>query len=276
MTIGAGNRVRPQHRARFIVGLCPAGVKDCPVDIDPDDMDALRMQFPRHALGKTALCELAHGKGCRLREAFDAGRGAREQDGAACPVNRLSAQHVSGCVLVEATIHIATRIRDRTPAVWARCLRNRDKHAVADTLQTGYPVRLIERFGAAPPRSVVGVYAGTNPNNKDAMAVLDLDDCNPAEIVDADEVALMRAVSGTPKLIRSVSINKVPNVFPIASPDPEHVAAARLISARPDFLERVGQALADRFADREEPKEVEKQIYGGFYSAADKHILDEF
>ncbi len=70
---------------------------------------------------------------------------------------------------VEAAIHVATLIRDRAPAVWARCLRNRDKHAVADTLQSGHPVQLIERFGAAPPRSVVGVYAGTNPQNKNAM-----------------------------------------------------------------------------------------------------------
>ena len=177
---------------------------------------------------------------------------------------------------VEATIHIATRIRDRAPAVWARCLRNRDKHAVADTLQTGHPIHLIERFGAPPPRSFVGVYAGTNPVNKNAMGVLDLEACNAAEIVDADDEALMQAVSGTPKLIRSVSINKVPNVFPVSNPGPEHVAAAKVIVARPDFLERVGQALANRFADREQPKEVEKQIYGGFYGASDKHMLEEF
>ena len=177
---------------------------------------------------------------------------------------------------VEATIHMATLIRDRAPAVWARCLRNRDKHEVADTLQSGHPVHLIERFGAAPPRSFVGVYAGTNSQNKNAMGFLDLDACNAAEIVDADDATLMAAVSDSPKLIRSVSINKTPNVFPIANPDPAHVSAAKLIAARPDFLERVGQALANRFADREEPTEVEKQMYGGFYGAADKRILQEF
>ena len=177
---------------------------------------------------------------------------------------------------VEATIHLATIIRNHAPAVWARCLRNRDNHEVASTLQNGYPLHLIERFGAAPPRSFVGVYAGTNPQNKNAMGFLDLDAGNVAEIVDADDEALMNAVSGTPKLIRSVSTNKAPNIFPITNPDPEHVAAAKLIAARPDFLKRVGQALADRFADQEEPSEVEKQIYGGFYSVADKHILQEF
>ncbi|MGA9411193.1 MAG: exodeoxyribonuclease I, partial [Roseobacter sp.] len=159
---------------------------------------------------------------------------------------------------------------------WARCLRNRDKHAVADTLQSGHPVQLIERFGAAPPRSVVGVYAGTNPQNKNAMGFLNLDAANVSEIVDADDDVLRNAVSGTPKLIRTVSINKTPNIFPITNPEAEHIATAKLVAARPDFLERVGQALADRFADREEPVDVEKQIYGSFYSAADKHILQEF
>jgi exodeoxyribonuclease-1 len=118
---------------------------------------------------------------------------------------------------VEATIHMATLIRDRAPAVWARCLRNRDKHEVASILQSGHPVHLIERFGAAPPRSFMCVYAGTNPQNKNAMGMLDLDTCNAAEIVDADDEALVAAVSGSPKLIRSVSINKVPDLPPETS-----------------------------------------------------------
>lgn len=177
---------------------------------------------------------------------------------------------------VEATIHMATLIRDRAPAVWARCLRNRDKNEVSDTLKSGHPVLLVERFGAALPRSYVGVYAGTNPQNQNAMGFLDLDTSNVAELIDADDAALSKAVSGSPKLIRTIAINKVPNIFPIVSPDPVHIVAAKLVASRPDFHKRVGQALADRFADREEPDQVEKQIYGGYYTAADKHILQEF
>jgi exodeoxyribonuclease-1 len=176
---------------------------------------------------------------------------------------------------VEATIHMAKLIRDRAPAVWARCLRNRDKNEVSETLKSGHPVRLIERFGASPPRSYVGVYAGTNPQNRNAMGFLDLDAGNAAELIDADDEALAKAVSGSPKLIRTIAINKVPNIFPIASPDPVHVADAKLVVSRPDFQKRVGQALANRYADREEPDQVEKRIYGGFYCAADKSILDE-
>ena len=177
---------------------------------------------------------------------------------------------------VEATIHVASLIRDRAPGIWARCLRNRDKHAVADTLQSGHPVRLIERFGAAPPRSFVGVYAGTNPQNKNAMGFLDIDAADAIALVDADDDALPEAVSGTPKLIRSVSINKTPNIFPITNPKSHHIAAAKIIAGRSDFRERVGQAMAERFADIEEPDEVERQMYGGFYSAQDKRVLAEF
>ncbi|MEL7803206.1 exonuclease domain-containing protein [Sulfitobacter pontiacus] len=177
---------------------------------------------------------------------------------------------------VEATIYMASLIRDRAPAVWAQCLRNQDKNEVSDTLNSGQPLLLIERFGAAPPLSYLGVYAGTNPQNRNAMGFLDLEASNVAELVDADDVTLAKAVSGSPKLIRTVSINKVPNIFTILIPKPVDVAAAKLVGSRSDFQKRVGQALADRFADRKEPDHVEKQIYGGFYSAADKHILEEF
>jgi len=177
---------------------------------------------------------------------------------------------------VEATIYISTLIRDRAPAVWAQCRRNRDKNEVSDILKSGQPVLLIDRFGATPPRSYVGIYAGTNPQNRNALGFLDLEASNVAELVDADDEALTKAVSGSPKIIRTVSINKVPNIFPILIPKPEDVAAAKLVSSRLDFQKRVGQALADRFADREEPDQVEQQIYGGFYNAADKHTLEEF
>lgn len=177
---------------------------------------------------------------------------------------------------VEATIHLATLIRNRAPEVWAGCLRNRDKRAVADTLQSGLPVRLIERFGAAPPRSFTGVYAGTSPQNGNVMGFLDLDASDATSLVDANDEALADAVSGTPKLIRSVSINKMPNIFPITNPKPDHLSEAKIVAAHAGFRERIGQAIANRFADFERPEEVERQMYDDFYSAEDKRVLAEF
>jgi exodeoxyribonuclease-1 len=176
---------------------------------------------------------------------------------------------------VEATIHLASLIRERASAVWGQSLMNRDKNEVDRLLRGGHPVRLIERFGAAPPRSYFGVYAGTNPQNQNSVAFLDLDLCDAA-IIDADDRELARAVSASPKMIRTVAINKVPNVFPVATANREHGAVAQLVAARPDFRKRVGQALADRYADTEPSKHVEQLIYGGFYNTGDKQVLEEF
>jgi len=176
---------------------------------------------------------------------------------------------------VEATIHIASVIRKRAPAIWDQCLLNRDKHEVDRLLQSGHPVCLIERFGAAPPRSYFGVFAGINPQNSNSVAFLDLDLCD-ASIIDANDQDLAKAVAASPKLIRTIAINKVPNVFPITNPSSAHGSLAQLVSANPEFHQRVGQALADRYADKEPAQHVEQLIYDGFYNAGDKRVLDDF
>ncbi len=176
---------------------------------------------------------------------------------------------------VEATIHIASLIRKRAPAVWDQCLLNRDKHQVDRLLRGGHPVCLIERFGAAPPRSYFGAYAGTNPQNRNSIAFLDLDLCD-ASIIDAKDCDLAKAVAASPKLIRTIATNKVPNVFPVANPSAAHSSLAQLVSAQPEFHKRVGQALADRYTDKEPAQHVEQLIYDGFYSADDKRILEDF
>jgi len=94
----------------------------------------------------------------------------------------------------------------------------------------------------------------------------------------ADDAALFQAVDGTPQIIRSIATNKVPSLFPIANPEPEHLRKAALIAANPAFRARVGQAMAARYVDdpAAPPPPVEKQIYGGFYAKADRDLLAEF
>jgi exodeoxyribonuclease-1 len=130
--------------------------------------------------------------------------------------------------------------------------------------------------GAAPPRSYFGVFAGRNPDNPNALAFLDLETCNPADLFDADDATLDHAVSGTPKLIRTIAANQVPNLFSVEDPSPKWSAAASAVAARPDFRSRIGAALARRFLDREEPEHVEERIYSGFYCSEDKRLLRDF
>lgn len=94
----------------------------------------------------------------------------------------------------------------------------------------------------------------------------------------ADDAALFQAVDGTPQIIRSIATNKVPSLFAIANPDPEHLRKAALIAANPAFRARVGQAIAARYVEdpAAPPPPVEKQIYSGFYAKADRVLLEEF
>ena len=177
---------------------------------------------------------------------------------------------------VRATLFILSLIRDRAPDLFTRCVRNKDKQAVISDLEVGQPMQLIERFGAAPPRSYIGVYAGHNPANKNTLGFLDLEACSPSDLIDADAATLDHAVSASPKLIRSITANKSPNLFPFETDDPAFLRGADLVRSRADFRERVGAALARRYQDRPEPKNVEEQIYSGFYSSGDKALLRRF
>lgn len=193
------------------------------------------------------------------------------------PANGFTEHHAHDALGdVRATIHILSLLRARAPMVYESCLRNRDKNSVISVLEQGLPMRLILRFGAAPPRSYFGVFAGRNPDNPNALAFLDLETCNPADLFDADDATLDHAVSGTPKLIRTIAANQVPNLFSVEDPSPQWSAAASVVAARPDFRSRIGAALARRFTDREEPEHVEERIYSGFYTGEDKRILREF
>jgi len=64
----------------------------------------------------------------------------------------------------------------------------------------------------------------------------------------------------------------------VPAPSPVHIQRAEVIAQSPDFRSRVGNALAARFPQDPEapPPPVEKQIFGGFYSHADKALLTEF
>ena len=81
--------------------LGPSRIPDRAVNDEMRDMDALRRKLAGDALRQPAKCELSHRERGRARVAFDAGRGARKQDGAAAVW-----QHPLGCGL-----------RDEKPAI---------------------------------------------------------------------------------------------------------------------------------------------------------------
>lgn len=179
---------------------------------------------------------------------------------------------------VEATIHMARLIANGDPVLWSAILHNRDKQNVMATLETYQPVELVLRFGGGPPRSYVGCFCGTSDGNPTQAAFFDLEAADPEVLIEADDAELFQAVDGTPQVIRSIATNKVPSLFPITNPHPDHLRKAGLIAANPAFRARVGQAMAARYVDDPDapPPSVEKQIYGGFYANADRDLLADF
>lgn len=179
---------------------------------------------------------------------------------------------------VEATIHIARQIAQRAPALWAELLANRDKAWVQARLEAFQPLALVERFGGGPPRATLGCFCGYSASNPNQAAFFDLEAADPADFMTADDATLFAAVDATPKIIRSLSVNKTPALLSLATPTDLQLRRAEIIAKAPEFRARVAQALAARFPeDQAAPAPlVEKQIFGGFYSHADKALLAEF
>ena len=178
---------------------------------------------------------------------------------------------------VEATIHIARQIAQRAPTLWEELLANREKAHVQASLETFQPLALVERFGGGLPRATLGCFCGTSASNPNQAAFFDLDAADPVDLLMADDATIFAAVDATPKIIRSVAVNKSPALLSEPAPSAEQLHRAEVIANAPEFRMRVAQALAARFPDDPEAPTalVEKQIYGGFYSHADKALLTE-
>ena len=179
---------------------------------------------------------------------------------------------------VEATIHVARLIAQRAPAVWAELLGNRDKRQVQTCLEAFQPLALVERFGGGMPRATIGCFCGYSAGNPNQAAFFNLDAADPADYLSADDATIFDAADASPKIIRSLAVNKSPALLSVPEPTAVQAQRAEVIASAPDFRARVAQALAARFP--EDPAAptppVEKQIFGGFYSHADKALLAEF
>ena len=136
---------------------------------------------------------------------------------------------------VEATIHIARRIADRNPSLWAELLSNAHKTEVQAKLETFQPMELVLRFGGGEPRAYTGVFCGYTSGNNTRAAFFDLDAADPSELLTAPDEALFAAVDASPKIVRGVSTNKAPALLSMAEPSPEHQRRAAVIADAPEF-----------------------------------------
>ncbi|WP_263289641.1 exonuclease domain-containing protein, partial [Tateyamaria pelophila] len=111
---------------------------------------------------------------------------------------------------VEATIFIARKIADQDPDLWAELLSNRNKTHVQSLLESFEPLELVGRFGGGLPQATMGCLCGYSSSNPNQAFFFDLDAADPSEMITADEERLAVQLEATPRIIRSVSINKSP------------------------------------------------------------------
>ena len=175
-----------------------------------------------------------------------------------------------------ATIEIARVIRDEAPDVWNRALQNRSKRSVNEMLHSGRPLRLIERIGASPPYSVIGAFAGRNLGNTNAVAFLDLERCDPAELAAASDEEIATVLESNPRKLLTVSANKFPSLFELEVVEPVVAERANRLANMAELKNRIGAAMASRFADKAESPHVEELLYSRFYNERDRILLKSF
>ena len=179
---------------------------------------------------------------------------------------------------VEATIHIARLIAQRAPELWAELLGNREKAHVQARLQSFQPMALVERFGGGPPRATIGCFCGTSASNPNQAAFFDLEAADPADLIAGDDAALFAAVDATPKIIRTVAVNKSPALLSVPAPSAEQLRRSEVIANAPEFRARVGQALAARFPEDPDapPPPVENRSSAGSTAMPTRRCLPSF
>ena len=194
------------------------------------------------------------------------------------PANGFSAHNAHDALGdVEATIYLAERIAEANPTLWQAMLNNRFRQQSLEHLTTFKPMEMIVRYGGQVPKSIIGCYCGQVKGSNSMVGFFDLEAASPTEIYH-DEDALREAITNSPKIIRSVNLNAIPNLLELKTPSNQHLQSAQFIADHPDLQARISALLAERLKTMGEQDvyNVEDKIYHGFYSVSDKRLLAQF
>ena len=178
---------------------------------------------------------------------------------------------------VEATIYLAQRIAKANPTLWQALLNNRFRQQSLNHLTMFEPMEMIVRYGGQAPQSITGCYCGQVQGSNSMVGFFDLDAANPAEFYQDDD-ALLRAITDSPKIIRLVNLNAIPNLLIMDAPSDQNHKRAQFIADHTDFQTRIGTLLGERLKSMGEQgrANVEDKIYQGFYTTGDKRLLAQF
>lgn len=199
---------------------------------------------------------------------------------------------------VWATIGMAKLIRERQPRLFDFVFSHRDKHSVAELLNTRERKPCLQASGMiSGSRHNLGAILPLTPHpeNRNGVIVLDLQH-DPRYLLDLDveEIARRLYQPGDERTdndpprpgLRTVQINKCPVIVPVSTlreEDAERLSMdrgqisqhARWAEAlcTPEMLERIAQVMTRQWQDDTRP-DVDGTLYGGaFLSSADKQAL---
>ncbi|MEE2694089.1 MAG: exonuclease domain-containing protein [Pseudomonadota bacterium] len=185
---------------------------------------------------------------------------------------------------VEATIHVAKLAKTMAPDIWMAMSDATNKNNVVKHVMREKHFSLSERYFGKMYSWLVA-YCGRNPDYDSQLAVFDLE-FDPADYISLSVEELIKTLGKSPKAIRVLTANKLPIMMPTGMApenaklksvsEKERDRRADIVRSDRKFQARVGQALSQRFSDKERSMHVELQIYDGFMSWEDQGFLEEF
>ena len=178
---------------------------------------------------------------------------------------------------VEATIFIFKLIKERAPKLFHELMLSTDKQVISNQLKQFKPMAVSLRFGGHAPRNYVGCYCGESTRNSNQIGFLDLEAVSISDLKAMNKEDMMAAVQDSPKLIRTMAINRSETFREIQEPSKELLEICEFVRENREFQMMVSLALDTRFEPVDiADLEVEEKIYSGFFENSDKHLLDQF
>jgi exodeoxyribonuclease-1 len=182
---------------------------------------------------------------------------------------------------VEATIFLCRLVKERCPELWGRFLRFATKDAVADLIYGADAFVLVQ-----PSRQAAYAVTalGDHPTMNNISYCWDLR-VDPRPFADLSDEELPKALAKSGSPVRKLKKNAAPSICPldeapdglVPSDDRElFERRGRWVRRDRDFVMRVLRASAANETDYPPSPHVERQIYDGFWSAADGRRLQAF
>ncbi len=183
---------------------------------------------------------------------------------------------------VEATIHIARILAQRAPALWTAAVRSAPKAATVAVLRSDAPVLIVEFLANGP-----AVWWGRRIDGAGATgstALVARLSADWAALSRTDDAGLEAVLSGSPKPLRQVGLNKAPVLFEAAAaqeawglaPSASEQAQNAWLAEEDSFRERLlrlNTALAPEWPQAEH---LEQMIHAGFPNRADEARMARF